>query len=336
MSDDSLIASLDPAAWASLRGKECGWGRLDVQKTAAALVEQPPAGVIEKVKAGVEWKGQQLISLKDEPDVKAVVQNAVWLTAFLQAYDARVAPVYCIADVLLWIDEHNCSGKLLNATLHKSKEVIALQQAGEVKKLISYLRYLWRASAKSRNRTVQILAKKPKPAVAGAPAAALEDAPVEAGETCDDAMNDLDQTALCDLPDDDAMNDLETALRDLPDSVEAFIEMFACEPEETDGVEATLQSDGGQSVNTDDDTLFMGAMSAMGLHDLGVEPLGLNCQTAEETAAAIEGAPCAKKPKYADDVMEFVSGLPLPSVDPLEPKRELRKQRLQKNIDKAN
>eukprot|EP00959_Pyramimonas_sp_CCMP1952_P174625 3649338-Pyramimonas_sp.AAC.1 len=34
--------------------------------------------------------------------------------------------------------------------------------------------------------------------------------------------------------------------------------------------------------------------------------------------------------------MEFVSGLPLPSVDPLEPKRELRKQRLQKNIDKAN
>ena len=133
MLDDSLIASLDPEAWASLRGKDCGWGRLDVKRTATSLVEQLPAGVIEKAKEGAERKGQQLISLKEEPNAKAVVQNAVWLKAFLQAYDARVAPVYFIADVLLWIDEHVCCGKLMNATLHKSKEVIALKEAGNIK-----------------------------------------------------------------------------------------------------------------------------------------------------------------------------------------------------------
>ena len=101
-------------------------------------------------------------------DQNDIANNYVFVKGILTAYKAKVPSVYFIADVLLLLDKKN-EGKLLKPVMPKdkmltetettqSKQQLALREAGKLKKVMGYLRYLYRNSqTTAKNKKVRDL-----------------------------------------------------------------------------------------------------------------------------------------------------------------------------------
>ena len=148
----------------SLRPGKTEWDADAVGQCAKHVLKALPHAVIDAVKNNT-LHGPDIIKLKSKVKQRDLRGNAIWLKAVLQVYNAKVASVYFIADMFMVLDAE-LNDNLLKPVGNQSKQKLALKEAGKLKRMISYLRYLWRSTHTSHCPVVhelkQLLMKKPK------------------------------------------------------------------------------------------------------------------------------------------------------------------------------
>ena len=163
---DSQLAAAEP--FRSSRGCTVPWGHAEVAELANIMFETLPPQVHDLV-ASELFKGGPIIMLDNvlqSPGRKHLRQNRFWLHALIKVFPASVPSAYFLADALLELN-HMFDGNLLKVLGGQdSRLTLALQEAAKLKKLLGYLRYLFRATVHSHCPEVAalkaLLQKKPR------------------------------------------------------------------------------------------------------------------------------------------------------------------------------
>ncbi len=155
--------SLDLACWQSTRGKRAPWNGQRVLDVALSVVRSMPRSALEILKSEA-WKksnGAPVVSLQDSVGWSVtcfdVVKNRSLLRELLRASPSTVPSGYWIADVLLPADQVLKGRFLAPGGTGSDKFEQALREGQKGKKLIQYVRRLWRANACSRDTHINEL-----------------------------------------------------------------------------------------------------------------------------------------------------------------------------------
>jgi hypothetical protein len=137
----------------SSRGCAVPWTQTEVTELASVMFNTLPNEVHRLVSSDA-FKGGPIImldSVLQSPTRKHLRQNKFWIQAVARVFPATVPSGYFLADALLELNDM-LDGNLLKVTdpdVRAGQLTLALQEAAKLKKLIGYLRYLYRATDQS-------------------------------------------------------------------------------------------------------------------------------------------------------------------------------------------
>ena len=200
-----------------------------------------------------------------------------------------------IGDVFLMLDEM-MSSKLLLPICPDCKMTLALREAKKAKRLVGYLRYLWRASPSGGHPAIKDLKALLTRKDGSAPGEVEGE-----NEGGDDGAVD-----------EGGIDDIWSVF---VDAMEA--------PEESRWEH--VQSDSIDSAEDGDEDLYGCVLTAMGIEGDG--GVALNVEGAGEAEDALN-SPAPVPPDSMSEVMEML-GWPIPAVNPLEPKAADRKANIE-------
>ena len=176
--------------WKSLRGAKATWGEDEVTELATAWYENLPqsAKALMEDKAS-KWRGGAVVAIKDvqwipkEPDL---VNNAYpFIKETVKRFGGRAPSSYFFADCFLAMHTLTGTRLLVVRSAGETERSLALAEGGKLKKLLQYLRGLWRETPKGARHPIiaELKALLVKVENKRSSPAALEDAsPEELGD----------------------------------------------------------------------------------------------------------------------------------------------------------
>ena len=152
------MAAVSATEWRTLHTSRASWRKHALVCMAKFVIDELPEGVVNLLLTE-QLKGGPLTVMKDDRTTHTSLKaNAIWILPFIKKTQDRVPSPFYIADVLAEMDRQ-LQGKLLRPAPGKGDNKIALAMAEgmRIKRLIGYLRYLWRASPIARDPDIHHL-----------------------------------------------------------------------------------------------------------------------------------------------------------------------------------
>ena len=146
--------------WCSVRGKRAPWNEADVSAVAAKIVDSFTFQARELLNRPT-WKGADLVVLTDRetlaPCREDLRKNFILMCVLCDRWPGEIPSGFMLADILLVADAM-LGGKLLAPGMSPAAKVArALDEARKAKRLLQYLKDLWRRHGRSSCQTIDDL-----------------------------------------------------------------------------------------------------------------------------------------------------------------------------------
>ena len=105
---------------------------------------------ITQILTSKEWAGGWLLQLENDvsrPTANDVVMNYWWLRPVAKRFPKSVPSAFFCTDVFLYLNHHFMGQLLKVQQADETVRSLASQEAGDMKRLMGALRFLWRSSS---------------------------------------------------------------------------------------------------------------------------------------------------------------------------------------------